>query len=418
MTLDCDVKISVTYRSQRILLRPTRKQVEMFSAAAGYSRFAWNWALALCQRHYRVFGKRAGYKRIGVYRLCKHWNKVKDRRFPWARKYSKYIQEESFRKLDLAYAAAFKKFQDGQPLHLPRLRSKWVHESFQVIPSGHKPIRNIGPRFNLPRIGWVKVQGALRWPSGKQLRGRVKLKAGRWWLILTREIPILPKLPDGRPACGIDLGCKTFATVASGGEIVEELAPPKPYAKAKKKLKRLQRWKDRKVKGSVNRGKAIRRVGRFHERVANIRDNFLHQFTSRLTKKYGVIVLEDLSVKGMMGGMLSKTIGDLGFGEFRRQVEYKAEATGTRVVLANRFYPSSKTCSSCGLVKTKLELHERSWMCECGVTHNRDHNAARNLEKLGRNSPESTPVESGGSGRRKASGAARRSRNATARGAS
>lgn len=402
------------FRSQLLLLSPTKEQARQFAGAAGLSRFAWNWALALSQRYYRVFGKRPGYKRLSPAVLRKHWNKIKGRRFPWVLEFSKLIAEESFRQLDRAYRLTFSKLARGQKAGFPTFRKKGVDESFQVVPCGNFPIRRSVQRFNFPRIGMVKCHTPIRWPSGSQVRGRVKLKAGRWWLILSYELPDPKPEPHTGPACGIDLGCTTFATVASQGVIVEEIAPLKPYTKSKRKLKRLQRSVSRKKKGGVNRRKARRRIARHHERVANVRANFLHQFTSRLVKQYGVIVLEDLSVNGLAAGRLAGTIRDMGFSEFRRQVEYKAEVTGTKVVLADRFYPSSKTCSSCGLVKTKLGLKERVWTCErCGVTHDRDHNAAINLEKLPQGMGKVTPTETGGSSpsRKTKRGAGRRSRN-------
>jgi putative transposase len=193
--------------------------------------------------------------------------------------------------------------------------------------------------------------------------------------------------------------------------VVEELAPPKPYAKAKRKLQRIQRRLSASVKGS-NRSKRKRlQLAKAHERIANIRGDFLHGFTSKLVNRFGVVVLEDLSVKGMAGGMLAGTIQDLGFAEFRRQVEYKAEAAGTKVVIADRFYPSSKTCSHCGAIREKLELSERVFHCECGFVAGRDENAAINLEKLGQSMPEVTRGETGGSPARKGRGARRGTAN-------
>jgi putative transposase len=354
-----------------------------------------------------------GYKRLTAYSLGKRWNTVKDRHFPWVREYSKYIPEESFRKVDLAYRAAFARLRRGQPAGFPKFHKKGVNESFQVVPSSHFPLTLNRNKFRIPRVGFVRTETTVRWPEGKQVYGRVKKRAGRWWLILSHHLPDPPKLPEGRPACGVDVGCTTFATVASEG-VVEEVAPPKPYAKARRRLRRAHRRVSRKVKGSANRKKAVLRLAKAHERVANIRDNFLHQLTSRLVKRFGVIVLEDLSVKGLAGGMLAKTVHDMGWGEFRRQVEYKAETVGTKVVFADRFYPSSKTCSACGQVKAKLGLSEREWTCMgCGTSHDRDHNAAKNLEKLGRDTPEVTPAESGGSGscRKVRVGATQGSRN-------
>lgn len=402
------------HRGQKILLSPTSSQVRYFVGACGLARFSWNWALSLCQRYYRIFGRRPGFKRPNWMVLRSRWNKIKSRRFAWVSGFSKHIAEESFRELDQAYKKAFARLKAGATPGFPSFRKKSSFRSFQVVPSSHFPIRRVGRRLRVPCLGLVRCQTKIRWPDAKQVHGRVKWKAGRWWLVIAYELPEPTPEPHTGPVCGIDLGCTTFATVASGGVIVEELATRKPYAKAKRKLMKLLRWKDRKKKGSNNRKKAVVRLARQHERVANVRADIIHQFTSRLVKVFGRIVIEDLNVRGMAKGRLAETIYDLGFGEFRRQVTYKAKVTGTKLVLAGRFYPSSKTCSHCGLVKTKLERSERTWTCEsCGVAHNRDHNAALNLEKLGRDTPEVTPAEIGGSstGGNTPRGAGRGSRN-------
>lgn len=402
------------YRGQRILLKPTEAQRHQFVRACNLSRFAWNWAVALCERHYEWFGKLPGYKRLGEFDLVRRWNKVKNRHFPWVLDLSVHIPQQCFRHVDQAYRKAFSRIKRGKNPGFPKFHKKGTYESFQVVRTQYTPIKRVGNRFYLPRIGLVKFHGRLRWPDGKQVRGRVKLRAGRWWLCLSYELPDPPKLPVGRPTAGVDLGCTTFATLSSGSIIVEKVSPPKPFTAAKSKIRRLHRAMARKRKGSSNSKKAAIRLGRQHERVANIRCDFLQKLTSRIIETYGVVVIENLGVNGMTRGRCSGTISDLGFFEFRRQLEYKAEVTGTEVVVADRFYPSSKTCSHCGLVKTKLELSERIWTCEwCGVTHDRDENAARNLEKLPQGMGKVTPVEARGSltSRKAGRSAGQRSRN-------
>lgn len=404
------------FRSQKLLLKPTKEQERLFRGSAGLNRFAWNWAVALLRRHFEMFGRgsdgkrRKGYRSPSALTLGKFWNKIKDRRFPWVRGYSKLIPQASFDAVQKAYKAAFARLKRTGKWNPPRFHRKGVKESFQAS-DGSDQLRRVGQRLNIPRIGYVKCVTPIRWPDGKKRTARVKLVAGRWWLTIAYDLPDPKPLPKRRPACGIDLGCKTFATVASKGVIVEELAPPKPYAKAKRKLRRMQRRLSRRVKGSNRRGKARLAVAKAHQRIANIRDNFLHQLSCRIVKRFGTVVLEDLSVQGLARGFLAGTIRDMGFGEFRRQVEYKAEAAGTKVIFADRFYPSSKKCHKCGFVREELDLSERVLWCLCGEIIDRDHNAALNLEKIGRGSPKSTRGESGGSGSRKASGAARRTAN-------
>ncbi len=404
-------------RGQKILLRPTVRQELTFRGAAGLNRFAWNWAVALLRRHYEMFGRgKKGYRIPTSYDLIGHWNKIKARRFPWVREYSKLIPETAFDSLWKAYKAAFAKLRRTGVWHPPKFHKKSHGQpSFPVGRRGVKSLSVSGLRIRIPKVGFVRFVGKLRWPTGDRFNSRVKFSAGRWWLSINYELPDPPQLATDRPTCGVDLGCKTFATVSSGGVITDEIAPPKPYAKTKRKLRRLQRRLRRRQKGSRGHGKAKLAVGKCHQRIARVRENFLHQLTSRLTKTYGTIVLEDLDIAALGRSWLSGTIRDLGMGKFRLQIEYKAKATGTKVVFANRWYPSSKTCSKCGVVKKELPLSERTFTCECGWSADRDHNAAMNLEQLPQDMRKVTPVETGVSSARKGRGAGRRSGNSTGR---
>lgn len=189
------------------------------------------------------------------------------------------------------------------------------------------------------------------------------------------------------PVVGVDLGLKALATLSDGA--VEP--NPRHLKSCLRKIKRCQRAISRKRKGSCNRRKAAQRLGRLHRTVANQRANTLHQFTSRLAKTKSVVVIEDLNVSGMLKHHhLAQAIGDVGFGEFRRQLTYKAAWYGCRVVVASRWEPSSKTCSGCGWVDEDLTLADRTFRCEqCGQVLDRDLNAAINLAQLAGSSPES-----------------------------
>jgi len=185
----------------------------------------------------------------------------------------------------------------------------------------------------------------------------------------------------------VDLGIKTLATVSDG--TVEP--NPRHLKHCLKKLKRLQRAVSRKQKGSGNRRKAVQRLGKLHRNVAHQRANTLHQFTSRLAKTKSAVVIEDLNVVGMLKNHHpAQAIGDVRFGEFRRQLMYKAAWYGCRVVVASRWEPSSKTCSGCGWVDEDLTLADRVFRCEdCGLLLDRDLNAASNLATLAGSSSES-----------------------------
>lgn len=324
--------------------------------------------------------------------------------------YSKMVPQAALRSLYCAYKAAFAELKRSGKWNPPKFHKKGRKESFQVVPSGCFPVRRKGQRFNIPRIGYVKTSTTLRWPDAKQVYGRIKQVAGKWWLTLTYDLPEPKPLSKRRPKCGIDLGRRTFAVVASKGEIVQELLPPKPFAKAKRRLRKLQKRLSRRLVGSERRDRAKSAVVKLHRKIANTRDDFLHQNSRRLVDKYSTIVLEDLDVAALVrssGGVLR----DFGFFKFRKQIEYKASAVGTKVVLADRFYPSSKTCFNCKTVKKSLPLSARTFSCDCGWIADRDHNAALNLEHLPADSRKVTRGEIGGSSTRKGRGAGQRTAN-------
>jgi putative transposase len=175
----------------------------------------------------------------------------------------------------------------------------------------------------------------------------------------------------------VDLGVSALATLSTG----ETVIGPKPHKALLQRIKRLSRSLSRKVKGSNNRGKAKAKLARLHARIGFIRNNALHQLTTDLTRRFHTIGIEDLNVKGMMQNRhLSRAIADMSFFEFRRQLEYKAEMRGGQIVVADRFFASSKTCSACGHKLETLSMSVRQWTCpHCETEHDRDVNAAINL---------------------------------------
>ena len=205
-------------------------------------------------------------------------------------------------------------------------------------------------------------------------------KAGRWFVSLQCEQEIPDPVGESKPNCGVDLGIKTLATVSDGMTFDN----PRALKKSLVKIKRLQRIVSRRTQGSANRQKAVYRLAKAHQRVANIRKNALHQVTTYLAKTKSEIVLEELNVSGILKNhRLAMAISDVGLYEFKRQILYKSTWYGSKVRLAPRFYPSSKKCSRCGQVKTELSLGERSYYCKsCGLVLDRDLNAAINLAHL------------------------------------
>jgi putative transposase len=204
--------------------------------------------------------------------------------------------------------------------------------------------------------------------------------ADRWFVSLTVEVDHTPPVHETQVAGGVDLGVKALATLSDGSAI----EGPKALRKNLKTLRRRSRALSRKVKGSANRRKAARKLARLHARISNVRKDALHKATTEIVSRFDVIGIEDLNVRGMMAnGNLARAVADVGMFEFRRQLEYKAEIAGVRIVVASPWYPSSKTCSDCGHVHAGLTLSDREWTCDdCGAIHDRDHNAAINLMNI------------------------------------
>jgi putative transposase len=209
--------------------------------------------------------------------------------------------------------------------------------------------------------------------------------AGRWFVSVLCEQETSISIATGEPV-GVDLGIKTMA-VCSDGQHFEN---PKALRKTQKKLRRVQRELSRRKKGGSNRDKTRQKLAKVHYRIANIRKDALHKATSAITartkpdsKRPSVVVVEDLNVAGMVKNhRLAQAIVDVGFGEFRRQAEYKTTWAGEQLMVAPRFFASSRLCSVCGLINSELTLADRFWTCVCGAFHDRDKNAANNLKNL------------------------------------
>jgi putative transposase len=303
---------------------------------------------------------------------------------------SKCAPQEALRNLDNAFAHFFRRAklkQQGQ------CKGKVGFPTFKTKKRGLGSFRLTGSivvftnAVQLPRLGRLRLKERGYLPTdAKILSATVSEHARRWYVsLLVEEERAVPA--NRGPVVGVDLGIKKLATLSDGTEEPN----PRHLKQRLRKIKRCQRAVSRKVKGSQNRRKAARRLAAQHRRVANQRANTLHQLTSRLAKTKSVVVIEDLNVAGMLKNHhLAQAIGDVGFGDFRRQLAYKAAWYGCQVLVASRWEPSSKTCSGCGWVDDDLSLADRTFRCErCGQVLDRDLNAAINLAKLADSSPDS-----------------------------
>jgi len=357
-------------RAHKIRLYPNNKQATYFCKACGVARFAYNWGLSEWKRRYD-----AGEK-VNAGLLSKELNAIKRERFPWMLDVTKCAPEVAIR---TNLKRALKNFFEKKA-KFPVFHQKGRHDSFSAY-SQHFSVE--GTTVKIPRLGKVRIAEPLRF-SGKIIGATVSKTADKWFIAIAVEIPDPePIRTNANQAVGVDLGVKTLATLSDGTVVKGPNASRKHEQKLRRLNKELSRRKGVK-KGetqSNNFKKTKRKIARLHARIANIRLDATHKLTTTLVKKYDLIGVEKLNVAGMMSNhRLARSIADNCFYEFRRQLEYKAPAAGTRVIAANVMYASSKTCNVCGTKRKILSLDDRKWTCECcGAVHDRDVNAAINL---------------------------------------
>jgi len=355
------------------------EQVTACKKHAGAARFAYNWALARRQEVYQATGKS-----VWAMELHRELNARKKDDLAWLYEVSKCAPQEALRNLDNAFRHCFRRCQLKKAGKLkgkvgfPKLKTKKKGlGSFRLTGS----IAIFSDAIQLPRLGRLRLKERDYLPVAgvKVLSATVSEQAGHWYVSIQVEQEQAVPANSG-PVVGVDLGVKALATFSDGTVIPN----PRPLRRRLKKLKRLHRVVSRRTKGGKNRRKAARQLATLYGKVANQRKNTLHQVTTTLAKTKSVIVIEDLNVSGMLKNHhLAQAIADVGFSEFKRQLLYKASWYGSRVVLADRWYASSKTCSGCGWVDENLRLSDRTFRCQqCGQTLDRDLNAALNVAKL------------------------------------
>ena len=343
---------------------------------AGASRFAYNWGLARSIAVYRETAKRPT-----AIDLHRELNALKKTDYPWMYEVSKCAPQEALRDLDKAYKNFFRRVElkkQGKwkgKLGFPvfKKKSKGIG-SFRLTGS----IKVFADAVQLPRLGRLRLHEHDFIPTdAKILSATISEEAGRWFVSIQVEEEADTPAPSATSAIGVDLGIKTLATLSDG----TQFSNPRALKQAQKRLCRLERQKSRRKLGSKNRKKTCRKLAKQHARVARIRKDAAHKLTSSLVKNHAFIALEDLHVSGMLKNhKLAQAVSDSNFGEIRRQLVYKAERSGTHLVLVDRFYPSSKTCSACGWQDGEQTLADRIFVChEYGLVLDRDLNAASNL---------------------------------------
>jgi putative transposase len=385
-------------QAYRFALDPAPSQERLLRSHAGAARFAWNWGLAQCQQRYQAAGR--WYSGIDLHKL---WNAAKkaDPALAWWSENSKCVYQEAFRDLDRAlrdFIASKKGQRKGKRLGFPRFKKRGrCKDSFRFSTGS---MRCAGTTVTLPRLGVIRTHESTRKLARRLAAGTARIlsatvsrSAGRWFVSFTVQLQRAIPARHARPgsAIGVDLGVRTLLTGMDDRGTLVAVPGPRALRSSLRRLRRASRAHSRKAAGSANRRKSAARLARIHAQVVGVRADALHKATSALAARYETVVAEDLNVAGMTRNRrLARAIADQGFGMARRMLGYKTTWNGGFLLLADRWFPSSKMCSGCGAVKATLSLSERTYRCDCcGLAIDRDVNAAANLLALAASGAES-----------------------------
>lgn len=360
----------------RYRIYPNATQANELLRLFGCSRVAWNDALAFCRDEYA-----AGRRYPGFVALSKRLTVLKKTdAFLWLAEVAAVPLQQSLKTLDVAFRNFFDSVtgkRKGPKVRMPRFKKRSNTQSASFVGTAF----TVGAKLRLAKLtGTIKVQWSRTLPSTPSSVTVIKDAAGRYFasFVVEREPELLPW---NDKAIGIDLGITTFATLDDGTKI----DAPKPLKRYQRKLARLQRRLSKCQKGSNRRKRAVLAVAKVHARIKDIRTDFLHQLSTKLIRENQSISLEDLNVSGLLRNhCLAKAISDLGWRKFRTMLEAKADRYGPELSIISRWEPTSQTCSCCGHREGRKKLSTREWQClKCGVLHDRDVNAAKNIRVAG-----------------------------------
>lgn len=376
------------------MLLPNNKQKTKLFQYANTARFAYNWALGREQENYKNGGKF-----ISDGDLRKEFTQLKKTdEYKWLNDISNNVTKQAIKDACEAYRDFFKGYTK-----FPRFKSKkhsvpkFYQDNVKIqFTDTHVKVEGfaISKKKNKQKLNWIRLaeHGRIPTENVKYMNPRIKYDGINWYITVGIEYEDSTTLPSNE-GIGIDLGIKDLA-ICCDGNTYKNINKTQRVKKLEKRKRRLQRSISRKYeknkKGekyckTSNIIKSEKELLKLNHRLANIRQNYLHQTTSEIIKREpSFICIEDLNVRGMMKNRhLSKTIQQQGFYEFRRQIEYKSAQNNISVIIADRFFPSSKLCSCCGVIKKDLKLSDRVYKCECGNVIDRDYQAALNLKKYG-----------------------------------
>lgn len=353
---------------------PTAQQRHQLAVEFGNARFVHNRCLDLRSKAWEERQERHNY--VSLNRQVTKWKRGE---FPWLADSAACCLTQCLMDQD----KAFKNFFEKRGRY-PRFKSRYDRQAvrYQLDQRQIERAYQAGEFLKLPKLGGLNI----RWsqvPAGVPKMATVsKDPCGRYFVSFACEVEIQP-LPLTGKTVGLDLGIKDVV-VSWDGERVTKSGNPRHLKRQLKHLKRQQRRLSRMQKGSNRRRRQRLKVARIHARIAASRADFLHKTTTALIRQADVIAIEDLHIKGMVKNhCLAGAIADVGMGELRRQLEYKAAWNGRQVVVVDRWFPSSKTCSACGSYQARMPLSVRAWTCpDCGTRHDRDANAAKNIRRF------------------------------------
>ena len=354
----------------------------MLNRTFGCVRVAWNRTLAWRRQRYQADKSGTTYAQASAYLTAMKATEE----LAWLNEVSSVPLQQAIRHQQAAYAAFFAK-----RARYPRFKSRNGRQCAEYTRSG---FRWRDGRLFLAKMGtplaftwsWPGIDPASVDPSTVTVS---RDPCGRWYVSLAVKVPDPEPLPAADRVIGIDLGVTDFAVTSDG----QRIANPRHLERRARNLARYQRRLARCQPGSANRAKAKAKAARAHRKVRAARADFLHKASTGLVRDHDVIVLEDLAVQNMVRNRrLAKAIADCGWGTFRAMLEYKAARYGRQLIVIDRWYPSSKTCSACGHLLAELSLGTRAWQCpSCGTRHDRDVNAAQNILAAGRAVAGDTP---------------------------
>ncbi|WKN58413.1 RNA-guided endonuclease TnpB family protein [Rhodococcus opacus] len=361
----------VVKRAFKYRFYPTAVQAEQLARTFGCTRYVYNRALAERSRAWSQERRRVTYSDTS--KMLTGWKR--DTETEWLSEPSKGPLQESLRQLQ----GAFDKFWRKQTRY-PQFKKKGQSKDSATYYSNCFTYR--GGRIRLAKqsepldIRWSRPLPEGAAPSQVTVSRNAR---GQYHISILVEDMITEFGPTDQ-VVGLDAGITSLYTLSTG----EKITNPRHERKDRKRLAKAQRVLAKKEKGSCNRAKARQKVAKIHGRITDRRHDYLHKLSTRLVRENQVIAIEDLSVRNMVKNRsLSRAISDASWSEFRSMVEYKADWYGRRVVAIDRFFPSSKTCSVCGGIASEMPLTVREWTCRCGVVHDRDVNAAKNILAVG-----------------------------------